>query len=206
MINILFDMDGTLLDSEDSICEAVNEIRAERSLLPLPKQMIKNAIHTPEVNCAKLFYEIEHFAHKSYKVGFERYFTKHYERAVLFAGVKEMLESLKQNGYFLALASNAPHNTLKPILQRHNIVQFFDEVIGMNEKIESKPHPMMIELVLHNAPFSKSVFVGNCAKDENAAKNAGISYLSAKWGEEALEANEFSNAKELVEKIQKYAN
>lgn len=46
MINILFDMDGTLLDSEDSICEAVNEIRAERSLLPLPKQMIKNAIHT----------------------------------------------------------------------------------------------------------------------------------------------------------------
>lgn len=207
MINVIFDLDGTLLDSEDSICAAVAEIRNDKNLPPLPKETIQHAIHTPGVNCAKVFYEIANFPHRSYKVGFEPYFKKHYEQsAVLFEGVREMLTSCKAKNYFLALASNAPHDGLKPILQKHNIAEYFDKIIGTKPHIESKPSPMMIELILQNAPFSQSVFVGNCAKDAGAAANAKIPYLEAKWGSDAktLKSSEFATAEELLAKLQAY--
>lgn len=201
MINVLFDMDGTLLDSERSICEAIHEIRKDMGLPALAYETIQHAIHTPDLNCAKIFYGIENFPHKSYKVGFEKYFSKHYKQAALFENVREMLQTCKERNYFLAIASNAPQDGLKPILQKHNIAQYFDIIIGTNPQTESKPNPMMIHKIIASAPFKTSVFVGNCLKDEGAARNANIPYLQAKWGEEKCADNEFSNADELLAKL-----
>ena len=79
--------------------------------------------------------------------------------------------------------------------------EYFDAIIGTNTTIEAKPNPMMIHLILQNAPFAKSVFVGNCIKDEGAAQNAGIPYLQAKWNESTLKENEFTSAEELLQKL-----
>lgn len=210
MINVIFDMDGTLLNSEDCICAAVAEIRQDKQLPKIPKSTIQHAIHTPGVDCAKVFYDIDNFPHRSYKVGFESYFKKHYEQsATLFEGVREMLQTCRLKNYFLALASNAPQEKLKPILQRHNIAEYFDIIIGTNPNIESKPNPMMIYFILQNAPFRQSVFVGNCLKDEEAAKNAKIPYLQAKWKEvntknQILQKNEFSSKDELLAMLERY--
>lgn len=109
MINVIFDMDGTLLNSEDCICAAVAEICQDKQLPEIPKSAIQHDMHTPGIDCAKVFYDIDNFPHRSYKVGFESYFKKHYEQsAVLFKGVPEMLQACKMKNYFLALASNAP--------------------------------------------------------------------------------------------------
>lgn len=210
MINVIFDMDGTLLNSEDSICAAIAEIRQDKQLPEIPKSAIQHAMHTPGIDCAKVFYGIENFPHKSYKVGFESYFKKHYEQsAVLFEGVREMLQTCKVKNYFLALASNAPQDKLKPTLQRHNIVEYFDIIIGTNPNIESKPNPMMIALILQNAPFAQSVFVGNCLKDEQAAANAKIPYIQARWEKandknRMLQTNEFCTKDELLSILQRY--
>lgn len=55
MINVIFDMDGTLLNSEDCICAAIAEIRHDKQLPALSKEVIQQAIHTPGVDCAKFF-------------------------------------------------------------------------------------------------------------------------------------------------------
>ncbi len=209
MLNIIFDMDGTLIDSENAICAAINAIRKDRNLPRLENDYIKQVLHTPNLNCPKIFYELDNFAYPSYKVGFEKYFHKAYEQDVkVFDGVLWLLDECKKRNYFLAIASNAPHNELLPILHHHKIAHFFDTIIGSTPNRESKPSPMMIDMILQSAPFVKSIFVGNGAKDEGAAKNANIPYLHAKWGENpaSLKPNEFCTAKGLLKLIEKRGN
>ncbi|ELZ2120112.1 HAD family hydrolase, partial [Campylobacter coli] len=61
MINVFFDMDGTLIDSANAISCAVNEIRNELNLSPLSREKIMQTINTPNVDWAKELYSIDNF-------------------------------------------------------------------------------------------------------------------------------------------------
>ncbi|TQR41305.1 HAD family hydrolase [Campylobacter sp. MIT 12-8780] len=200
MINVIFDMDGTLINSANAISSAVNEIRADLKLAPLEPRFIMQTINTPGKDWAKILYDIDKFEHSSFKDGFERYFIKHYQKSVLlYDGVVEVLEFLKSKNCYLAIATNAPQSSLTQILNKHNILPFFSKVLGVSLGIEPKPHPMMLQLISDEAPFEKSVFVGDSDKDKQAAQNANMPYFHAKWGEEKCQKDEFKNADELIE-------
>ncbi|AXL34160.1 HAD family hydrolase [Campylobacter jejuni] len=205
MINVFFDMDGTLIDSANAISCAVNEIRQDLNLAPLSREIIMQTINTPNIDWAKELYNIENFHHSSFKEGYEKYFVKHYEQSVvLFEGVKELLEFLKSKNCFLAIATNAPQSSLSSILKKHDIIPYFDKILGISLGIEPKPHPMMLELLKSEAPHKTSVFIGDSQKDKECAKNANLPYFHAKWYQKDLKENEFSNASELKGFLQKY--
>ena len=231
MTAVIFDMDGTLINSANAICEAVNEIRKDLNLEPLPHAFIVQTINTPGKDWAKILYNIENFSHSSFKEGFERYFVKHYKQSVvLYDGVLSVLQWLKARNAYLAIATNAPQASLNVVLERHGILPFFDKVLGISLGIEPKPHPMMLDLIrdevcalgnkkcadendgrFNRAELKSSgvlkncVFVGDSLKDKEAAKNAKMPFLWAKWGENStlnsknLNKNEFEfgNADEL---------
>ncbi|MBS4240711.1 HAD family hydrolase [Campylobacter vulpis] len=199
MINVFFDMDGTLIDSANAISAAVNEIRAELKLSPMKREDIMRIINTPQIDWAKELYEIKNFNHSSFKEGFEKYFIKHYQQSVvLFEGIKEILDFLKEQKCYLAIATNAPQSSLTQILNKHNILPYFDKVLGVSVGIEPKPSPMMLNLLKEEAPYQTSLFIGDSAKDKEAAQNAKIPYYHAKWYEKELKENEFGNSKELL--------
>ena len=128
MINVFFDMDGTLIDSANAISAAVNEIRAELKLSPMKREDIMRIINTPQIDWAKELYEMKNFNHSSFKDGFEKYFIKHYQQSVvLFEGIKEILNFLKEQKCYLAIATNAPQSSLTQILNKHNILPYFRE-------------------------------------------------------------------------------
>ncbi|EAH9284133.1 HAD family hydrolase [Campylobacter upsaliensis] len=199
MINVFFDMDGTLIDSANAISSAVNEIRAELKLSPMKREDIMRIINTPQIDWAKELYEMKNFNHSSFKDGFEKYFIKHYQQSVvLFEGIKEILDFLKEQKCYLAIATNAPQSSLTQILNKHNILSYFDKILGVSVGIEPKPSPMMLHLLKAEAPYQTSLFIGDSAKDKEAAQRADIPYYHAKWYEKDLKENEFSNAKELL--------
>ncbi|EDJ6101551.1 HAD family hydrolase [Campylobacter jejuni] len=205
MINVFFDMDGTLIDSANAISCAVNEIRQDLNLAPLSREIIMQTINTPNIDWAKELYNIENFHHSNFKEGYEKYFVKHYEQSVvLFEGVKELLEFLKSKNCFLAIATNAPQSSLSNILKKHDIIPYFDKILGVSLGIEPKPHPMMLELLKSEAPYKTSVFIGDSQKDKECTKNANLPYFHAKWYQKNLKENEFSNSSELKDFLQKY--
>lgn len=205
MINVFFDMDGTLIDSANAISCAVNEIRQDLNLAPLSREIIMQTINTPNTDWAKELYNMENFHHSNFKEGYEKYFIKHYDQSVvLFKGVKELLEFLKSKNCFLAIATNAPQNSLSKILKKHEIIPYFDKILGVSLGIEPKPHPMMLELLKNEAPYEISIFIGDSQKDKECAKNAKIPYFHAKWYQKDLKENEFSNADELRSFLEKY--
>lgn len=195
MINVFFDMDGTLIDSANAIACAVNEIRNELNLNSLSREKIMQTINTPNIDWAKELYNIDNFHHSSFKDGFEKYFIKHYEQSVvLFEGIIGILDFLKNKNCFLAIATNAPQSSLTSILKKHNIIPYFDKILGVSIGIEPKPHPQMLHLLMSEAPYQKSIFIGDSQKDKECAKNANIPYYHAKWYQKNLKENEFNNA------------
>ncbi|MCX2682483.1 HAD family hydrolase [Campylobacter sp. MIT 21-1685] len=205
MINIFFDMDGTLIDSARAIVAAVNEIRQLMHLPELSREHILYTINTPGVDWAKEFYNIDDFEHSSFKNGFEEYFIKHYNESVeLFEGVKELLEFLKHKQCFLALATNAPQSSLSRILKKHNILLFFDAVVGVSDEMKPKPDPQMLHFLQKQAKYHHSVFIGDSQKDRECALNAKISYYNARWYEKEIKDDEFNSAEGLKALLEKY--
>ncbi|AJC84668.1 HAD family hydrolase [Campylobacter peloridis] len=205
MINIIFDMDGTLIDSANAIVCAVNEIRADLNLEPLKREFILNTINTPGQNYAKIFYGVDTFSHTSFKEGYEKYFIKHYDQSVvLFDGVLDVLEFCKENGCYMAIATNAPQESLVPILKKQNILSYFDKILGVSYGIEAKPNPMMLNLITNEAKYNKSIFIGDSLKDRLCAKNANIDYIHISWHKEIKELDEANDKITLIEKIQTY--
>ncbi|HEC1752785.1 TPA: HAD family hydrolase [Campylobacter lari] len=203
MINVIFDMDGTLIDSANAIVCAVNEIRTDLNLEPLKREFILDTINTPGQNYAKIFYGVDTYSHTSFKEGYEKYFIKHYDQSVvLFDGVLEVLEFCKKNDCYLAIATNAPQESLVPILKKQNILSYFDKILGVSYGMEAKPDPMMLRLIADEAKYEKSIFIGDSLKDRLCAKNAKMDYIHISWQKETKDLDEVNDKTTLIEKIQ----
>lgn len=179
---VIFDMDGTIIDSAKAIEKTINGIRARLNLEPLSTEFIVKAINEPGRNLALEFYGMNSPS-GSLKAGFEADFKTNYDLyATTYDGIKELLEKFRANGDKIALASNAPAKTLEQILKRNEIFELFDLVVGADENIPQKPDPTMLIIVKEKLNANKAVFVGDSLKDEGAAINAKMPYIHVTWG------------------------
>lgn len=181
---VIFDMDGTLIDSRKAICITVNQIRHELGLNgDLDAGFIVEAINEPGRNIAKEFYGINDKPDMKLRDSFETKFKENYNKfASAYDGVERLLTELKNDGCYLVLASNAPQETLAPILKNAKIHNFFDFIIGSSLNVPQKPDPTMLKISSKMCNFDSVIFVGDSKKDELAALNANMAYLNVCWG------------------------
>jgi len=208
--SVIFDMDGTLLDSSYAMTLSVNHVRKFFDLEPITKEYLEYIINEPCEDLPMKLYGV-----KEYTLKHKEYFAEHYlANANLhvkpYDGVYEFLESLHVKGITLSIATNASDFFAKNMLEGQNISKFFSYIIGANNVEKSKPNPDMVDLILNkiNVPKENTLFVGDSIKDELASFNANVNFAFVNWGygKSKNAQNKFNNIDELQEYIVKNEN
>ena len=181
---IIFDMDGTLVNSSLTIANAINYVRKNLGFEPMEQESILRMVNDHTLNPAKTFYHAEAFD-ADHERWFSEYYTKNHENElVLYNGIKELLESLKDRGHALAVATNAYRGSTIESLTHLDVYDHFDAIACYDDVEKGKPHPDMLHKILNDLDHSneKSIFIGDGPRDEMASKNADIPYIMVDWG------------------------
>ncbi|NPA66279.1 MAG: HAD-IA family hydrolase [Epsilonproteobacteria bacterium] len=183
---VIFDMDGTLIDSKKDITISVNYVRMKNhDLPPLSEEYVVKAINKKHRNLAKLFYETEIYEEKDRELFEQHYKEQCIQNPYLYDGIKEVLESLHVNGVLMGVATNAPTPFAKEMLTHLGIEHYFVKIVGADKVKQPKPDPQMIHIILEACSFEqgdKAWMVGDNPKDIEVAHNAGIEAIYATWG------------------------
>jgi len=183
---VIFDMDGTLLDSAKDITISINEVRKKNhGLNALDEAFVVEAINREHRNLCELFYGT-----KNYEKQDKDYFEEHYndqciQNVSLYDEVFEVLNELRRQKVRLSVATNAPTKFACKMLQSCNVFECFDFIVGADRVSKAKPDKEMLEYILTNygyKPEHKALMVGDNSKDMMAAKHAGIEGAFATWG------------------------
>ncbi len=199
---VLFDLDGTLLDTLEDILDAANHTLREmgypeRTLAEM-RRFVGNGAETQmrralgegadeeTVRRALALYKPYYAAHCQIK-------TKPY------AGVLALLEQLKEEKRRIAVVSNKPDEAVRPLAAQH-FGALVDTAMGETAQRRRKPAPDMVNdaIAALGADKRRAVYVGDSEVDIETAKNAGIACISVCWGFRDREQLEAAGASEIA--------
>jgi len=199
---IIFDMDGTLINSGDVITNTINYVRSNLGLEALEKELMLSMLNNPDINAAEFFYGTSEFTDAQTEL-----FTKYYDENCvkdisLYEGVYDLLELLNLKGFKLSVATNASTPFAIKMLKAMDIYKFLSFVIGADMVEKPKPKPDMLIKTLEklNIEVSNSILVGDSLKDTRSAEAINMDAILVNWGFSEYE-NEISNINDLKIKL-----
>ena len=181
---VIFDMDGTLINSSITIANSINYVRSRLMLDPMDTTLILEKVNDHTINPAKFFYATENFGRDHEKWFAEYYTNNHEQELVLYDGIEEMLIALKERGSKLAVATNAYRRSTIESLTHLGVYDLFDTIACHDDVAQSKPHPDMLHKILTelDTRSHESLFVGDGSRDQIASQRAEIDYIMVNWG------------------------
>lgn len=194
----IFDLDGTLVNTLESLMYSVDLTLQEMELQPITKEQTRNFVG----NGAKVLLEkaleasggnpkkqLEE-ASLIYERVFDTYCNYHVKA---YPGIKEVLLKLKQEGYKLGVLSNKPDKQAIKVVNSIFDKDLFDVVYGQKGQVKRKPNPEGLYKALEvlNVDKKNSIYIGDSEVDVATGLNAGIKTVAVAWG--------FRTEKELIE-------
>lgn len=183
---IIFDLDGTLIDSSDDIAWAANKTllymgKSEREI-----EVIKENIGWGvKVLIERLMPGEDERRIRTARGKFLEYYWEHLNvKTFLYPGVLDTLKYLKGIDKILAIVTNKQIKYTERIIEELAIKNLFDMVLGGDSLTNRKPHPEPVEKIIAALAVQKemAVFVGDSPVDCEAGKGAGIFTIGVEYG------------------------
>jgi phosphoglycolate phosphatase len=185
---IVFDWDGTLMDSTATIVKAIQGAAKDLGL-PVPSdQAASHVIGLGLMEAMQaVMPDIDPALYPRMAERYRYHFVTKDHELVLFDGVRDMLSELSQQGYFLAVATGKSRVGLNRALNAVGLLSLFDATRCADETF-SKPHPAMLQELTRELgqDMRRTVMIGDTTHDLLMANNAGAAGIAVEYGAHPL--------------------
>jgi phosphoglycolate phosphatase len=183
---LIFDLDGTLIDSKRDLTDSVNATRAWKGLAPLPDDIVSAFVGdgAPMLIRRALPHSTDEELDQAHQF-FLRYYRDHMlDATTLYPGVREALDQLHAAQVPMAILTNKPVRFSVRLIEGLNLHAHFFRIYGGNSFEEKKPHPRGIEALMaeSGADRGRTVMVGDSAVDVLTARAACVRACGVSWG------------------------
>ena len=183
---VLFDLDGTLLDTAPDMVAALDALRRENGLVPLPFEQARASVSHGSGRLVRLGFPDADVARQAVlqRRYLEIYSGELSSKTRLFPGMDAVLAELAALRLALGIVTNKPGWLTDPLLEQLGLRERFACVVSGDTLSERKPHPMPL---LHAAKLAgaqpeECLYVGDAERDVQAARAAGMPSLVATYG------------------------
>lgn len=186
---VLFDLDGTLVDTAADLAASMNQALAGCGLAPVPAGEVRNLVGHGARRMLMRGYEVaagRAANEKELDAALARFLT-HYETNIAvasrpFAGVIEMIEGLRVDGARIAICTNKREAMARLLIKKLGFAPLFDTIVGADTAVAPKPDAAPVLLCMTRLSVERGIFIGDSDTDIKAAAAAGIPCLVADFG------------------------
>jgi phosphoglycolate phosphatase len=187
---VVFDLDGTLVDTAPDLINALNFVLAREGLAPVPLQSARNMIGAGARKLLERGLELEgRTVSLSELARLTDDFISHYAEHIAdasrpFDGLESALDDLESRGYRFAVCTNKLEWLSKRLLDRLNLSSRFSAICGADTFGVSKPDPAILRQTVARAggEMSAAVMVGDAGPDVGVARRAGVPVIGVSFG------------------------
>ncbi len=184
---VLFDLDGTLADTAPDLARALNRVRAEQGLAPLPPEVARPHTSSGARGLLKAGFDIAP-ENEGYRALRER-FLDFYEEELcvetrLFDGIPELLVKIRARKLPWGIVTNKGKRFTEPLLRSLAVDHLAGCVVSGDSTRHIKPHPapLLLAASLLSQRPGDCVYIGDDLRDAQAARAAGMHFFVAGWG------------------------
>ncbi len=184
---VLFDLDGTLIDTASEFVVTVQRLRAEHSLPPLPEADIRCQVSNGGRALTALALEVTE-GEPGFDANWQRLLAIYSEElgktATLYPGLADLLDRLEAAGIAWGISTNKPRPYTEPLVAALQLDTRAGSVVCPDDVGERKPHPETLYLNCRHLDCSpaQAIYVGDHARDVEAGRRAGMYTVGAAWG------------------------
>jgi len=184
---LIFDLDGTLIDSQRDLAEAVNATRGEMGMAPLPLETVASYVgNGAPVLVRRALGETatDEDVSRGLKFFLDYYWHHLLDHTVLYPGVREALDAFHGQSVAMAVLTNKPIRFSEAIVDGLGLRPYFFRVYGGNSFELKKPDPYGIHRLMEERGVvaQRTMMIGDSGIDIRTARNAGVKACGVTYG------------------------
>lgn len=191
---LIFDLDGTLIDTADDLAASMNHALAGAGLAPVPGRDVRHLVGHGARRMLMRGFEISggRAAGEAELDAALARFLEHYSENIAvhsrpFDGAVAMIEAFRARGARCAVCTNKREAMAVLLMETLGLAPLFETIVGADTAAAAKPDPAPVRLCLERTGAARAVFIGDSDTDIRAARAAGLPSLIADFGYGPLE-------------------